>query len=77
MSEVAPNEDDVIFQAWECISLYTLYGTTFDLVIRDPTAMMALLHFLHRHVYSSEGRGVPLHIYNSLKIKMKVSFIAW
>ena len=43
--------NDDVFHAWECISLVKSYGTTFDLVIRDPSIMMVFIHFLHQHIY--------------------------
>ena len=51
--QISMIEDELkeVFYSWECISLYKSYGTTFDLVIKDPTIIMAFIHFIHKHLY--------------------------
>ena len=72
------DEENKMFHSWECISLFRKNGTTFDIVIKDRTKMMVLLHFLHRKVYSKIDPEAKL--FSSYKwhaIKMKLSFETW
>jgi hypothetical protein len=63
--------------AWECISLVTIKGTTLDFVIIDPEHMMTLLSFLCKKIYKlkndTEWKAI-MRVYQWLKFKMKLGF---
>ena len=45
-------EDVELFYAWECVSLIRKQFTTFDIVVRDMTELLCLIHVVHKHVYN-------------------------
>ena len=47
---------DAMFYSWECVSL-VLAGYTVDLVVKDTTAMMYLLHVLQHRTMQAPGPG--------------------
>ena len=38
---------DSMFYDWECVSLFRPNHSTFDIVIKEPTDLMCLLHILY------------------------------
>ena len=37
---------------WECLSFVTQNFSTLDLIIREPTPLMALIHVAYAHMHS-------------------------
>ena len=51
-SEEAPDNVDCMFYPWECLSLVRINFTTLDLVIKDSTDLLSLIHFVFRKLFS-------------------------
>ena len=71
-------ENEQIFHAWQCVSLFRNKHTTFDLVIRNRNHLMALIHFVHTNAHKKiDPEGKLFNTYKWCAFKMKLSYESW
>lgn len=68
---------DIVFFAWECVSIVRQNYTTLDLVIPDYKDALALLNVLHSKLFKPRKSEQFMKFYKRLKLKMKLQHEAW